>query len=59
MYYAPDPGMREHLERLDLARQQYEKLPECIKTGYTYKDWLWIDDAGKAKLIQSETEPEY
>jgi hypothetical protein len=37
---------------------QYQELPEAIRTNVTYTDWAWLSDAEKARLQQSETEPE-
>lgn len=42
-----------------MAPQQYEELPECIKDQYSVREWLWLSDTEKARLIQNETEPEY
>lgn len=36
----------------------YEELPECIKALYTPKEYLWLSGEEKARLIQTETEPE-
>lgn len=41
-----------------LAPKDYEALPECIKAQLSVKEWLWLSDAEKANLIQSETEPD-
>jgi hypothetical protein len=42
----------------DLARAEYEALPEPIKMLYSYEEYQWLGDAGKARLIERETEPE-
>lgn len=36
----------------------YDALPEAIKEAYTEQQYLWLSDAEKARLIQTETEPE-
>lgn len=38
--------------------QDYHRLPDSIKAGRTYEQWLWLSDAEKARLVQTETEPE-
>lgn len=42
----------------DLARAEYDALPEPIRMLYTYEQYLWLSDGQKADLIQTETEPE-
>ncbi len=37
----------------------YDQLPEAIQQYYTRSEYLWLSDAQKATLIQSETEPEW
>lgn len=37
----------------------YEDLPEAIKVGVSYVAYQWMSDEQKARLIQSETEPEW
>lgn len=37
----------------------YDSLPEVIKQYYSKEDYLWLSDEQKAKLVQSETEPEW
>lgn len=36
----------------------YEDLPECIKQYYTEKQYMWLSDDAKARLLERETEPE-
>lgn len=36
----------------------YDELPEAIKATLSSKEYLWLSDAEKARLIQNETEPE-
>ena len=38
---------------------EYDKLPECIKHTLTEKEFAWLDDAQRARLIESETMPEW
>ena len=47
------PALQEALEP-----KEYEQLPECVKANYSVKEWLWLSDAEKARLVQDETEPE-
>lgn len=41
------------------AQDDYEQLPELIKTIYTRVEYLWLSDAEKADLVQRECEPEF
>jgi hypothetical protein len=43
----------------DLARAEYDALPEAIKAAYSYIEYQWLGDAEKARLVQTETEPDY
>lgn len=36
----------------------YEALPESIKATYTPDEYAWLSDEQKARLIQTETEPD-
>ena len=36
----------------------YHELPESIKATLSYSQWLWLSDSEKARLEQTETEPE-
>ena len=40
------------------SSDDYESLPDSIKMNYTRKEYLWLSDGEKARLIQTETEPE-
>jgi hypothetical protein len=42
-----------------LAPQEYDDLPAFIKQQFSVKEWLWLSDSEKARLVQGETEPEY
>lgn len=42
----------------DVGKDAYSALPEPIKASMTHKEWLWLSDAEKQRLIQTETEPE-
>jgi hypothetical protein len=42
----------------DLARAEYEALPESIRLIYSYEQYSWLSDYEKAHLIQTETEPD-
>ena len=37
----------------------YDTLPEAIKAVISPKEYLWLSDAEKARLIETETEPEW
>lgn len=37
----------------------YEKLPECLRSQLTPKEWQWLPDASKARFVQNATEPEF
>ena len=43
----------------EAAGDVYDELPQPIKDLYTHKEWLWLSDAGKARLVQTETEPDW
>lgn len=45
-------------ERMQRSRDQYDSLPECIKSGLSFDEWRWMSDARKSTLIESETEPD-
>lgn len=36
----------------------YESLPESIKAVVSPKEYLWLSDAEKDRLEQTETEPD-
>jgi len=36
----------------------YHQLPEGIKTVYTPKEYAWLDDESRQKLIEEMTTPE-
>lgn len=36
----------------------YDELPESVKGLYSYQQWLWLSDGGKARLIELECNPE-
>jgi hypothetical protein len=36
----------------------YNALPDAIKHQVSPKEWAWLPDASKARLIQTETEPD-
>ena len=45
-------------ESLLSQNSEYERLPECLKSVYSEKDYMWLSDEDKRTLIQRETEPE-
>lgn len=38
--------------------KSYDTLPECIRQYYTEQEYLWLNDEQKARIEQSETEPD-
>lgn len=48
------------LEALTAATgdSRYDELGEPIKASITYKEWMWLSDAEKARFIRDCTEPE-
>jgi hypothetical protein len=36
----------------------YDTLPEPIKTLYSPREYAWLSDAEKARLVITETEPD-
>jgi hypothetical protein len=36
----------------------YDELAEPMKASITHKEWQWLSDREKARLLQSMTEPE-
>jgi hypothetical protein len=41
------------------GHKAYDDLPEVIQKLYTPQQWLWLSDAQKARLVQSECEPDW
>ncbi|MER2511287.1 MAG: hypothetical protein ABTQ25_02505 [Nitrosomonas ureae] len=37
----------------------YDELPEAVQQYYSRDEYLWLSDNQKARLIESETEPEW
>ena len=37
----------------------YDQLPECIRQYYSRNQYLWLSDEQKARLTESECEPEW
>lgn len=37
----------------------YDALPRAIREQHPPEGWLWLTDAEKARLQQTETEPEF
>ena len=44
---------------LEPAEDDYDRLPEPIKATYTRVEYLWLSDAEKSRLIETECEPEW
>lgn len=38
---------------------EYEALPDSVRAYYTAHQFAWLSDADKARVIQTETEPEF
>jgi hypothetical protein len=47
------------LDRENLIYRDYQALPEAIRALYSFEQYLWLSDAEKLGLIQSETEPDW
>ena len=41
------------------AHPDYDKLPECIKHTVTEREYAWMDESMRAKLIETETTPDW
>ena len=50
--------MNPILEHILGQNTAYQELPKAIQVSYSEKQWLWLSDREKAKLVQTETEPE-
>ena len=37
----------------------YNQLPECLQQYYSREQYMWLSDAEKGCLEQTETEPEW
>jgi hypothetical protein len=37
----------------------YARLPESIRATYSRAEWLWLSDAEKGRLMQTECEPDW
>ena len=37
----------------------YDELPEGLKSVYSREEFHWLTDAGKATLVQRECEPDW
>ncbi len=42
----------------ELMKTPYQRLPEAIRQFYTEREYLFLTDDQKARLVDSETEPE-
>lgn len=40
------------------ALDEYGELPASIRALYTFEQYQWLSEAEKARLIQTETEPD-
>ena len=43
----------------DMGYAEYARLPVAIRTSLTLREWLWLPDSEKARVITNETEPDY
>ena len=39
-------------------QDDYSRLPEAIRDVYSRREYLWLAEDQKSRLIQTETEPE-
>lgn len=46
-------------EQLQPIPAGYAELPEGIKQAVTPREYAWLTDTEKARLVQSETEPDW
>lgn len=46
-------------DSFDTLPPGYAELPVCVAQYLTPREYLWLSDAEKANLIQSETEPDF
>lgn len=44
---------------IDLMREQYDALPEAVRQYYTYEEYRWLPDALRARIEQSDTDPDF
>lgn len=51
--------MSVDLNRVGTGNADYDGLPASIRDTMTLKEWLWLDDAGKAALVDRMTTPEW
>lgn len=59
-FWASDrPAPVEVPERSATGNTDYDALPVSIRALYPFRTWLWLSDAQKASLVQTETEPEW
>ena len=42
----------------EAGQDDYSQLPEPIRDVYSRREYLWLTDDQKKRLIQTETEPE-
>ena len=43
----------------DGAHSTYDSLPEPVKMHLTKKEWLWLSDGEKERLLEDATVPEW
>lgn len=39
-------------------REEYDALPEAIRALYSFEQYQWLSEHERARLIQTETEPD-
>jgi hypothetical protein len=44
---------------IPIPDEEYVALPECIRRLYTEHEYRWMTAGQKARLMDSELEPEY
>lgn len=44
---------------ISLQPDGYDELPDVVRQYYSREEYLWLSDEEKARLVQSETEPEW
>jgi hypothetical protein len=49
----------EAMNESSLVYREYQALPDSIRALYSFQQYQWLSDYEKARLIQSETEPDF
>lgn len=44
--------------RRDILAEQYEQLPDSVRASYSLKEYRWIGDDRRARILDEECLPE-